>query len=204
MRGICSDRVRPRQRILDTARNLFRKYGIKGIGVEAIAEAAETNKMTLYRHFGSKDELIAECLREAANRACDIWSDLEAQNPGDALAQVKRWVRIGADCVLTEGRGCDLANAAVELPDGDHPAKRVIQEFKVAQRNRLADLCRRAGLQNPDLVSDTLSLLLEGARVNRQSVGPDGPCSQFVAAAEAVIAASQRRPKSVMADDRAR
>jgi hypothetical protein len=102
-------------------------------------------------------------------------------------------VRVGADCVLSEGRGCDLANAAVELPDGDHPAKRVIQEFKVEQRNRLADLCRRAGLQNPDLVSDTLSLLLEGARVNRQSVGPDGPCAQFVDAAEAVIEASHRR-----------
>jgi AcrR family transcriptional regulator len=196
MRGICPDRVRPRQRILDTARNLFRKHGIKGIGVEAIAEAAETNKMTLYRHFGSKDELIAECLREAASRACDIWADLEAQHPGDALAQVKGWVRVGAERVLSEGRGCDLANAAVELPDGDHPAKRVIQEFKVEQRNRLDDLCRRAGLQNPDLVSDTLSLLLEGARVNRQSVGPGGPCAQFVAAAEAVIDASQRRTET--------
>jgi AcrR family transcriptional regulator len=204
MRGICSDRGRPRQRILDTARNLFRTYGIKGIGVEAIAEAAETNKMTLYRHFGSKDELIAECLRDVASRASAIWTDLETQHPDDPIAQLRGWVRSGAECVVSEGRGCDLANAAVQLPDGDHPAKRVIQEFKVAQRNRLADLCRRAGLENADLVSDTLSLLLEGARVNRQSVGPDGPCAQFVAAAEAVIAASQRGAERVSAGEHAR
>ena len=46
--------LKPRERIVSTARDLFRKHGIRGIGVDAIAEAADTNKMTLYRHFGSK------------------------------------------------------------------------------------------------------------------------------------------------------
>src|SRR3569623_1359443 len=46
----------PRQRILAAADDLFRRQGIRGVGVEAIAEAAETNKKTLYRHFPSKDE----------------------------------------------------------------------------------------------------------------------------------------------------
>ena len=55
----CAAKARPRDRIVDTASGLFRKHGIRGIGVDAIAEAAGTNKMTLYRHFGSKDELIA-------------------------------------------------------------------------------------------------------------------------------------------------
>ena len=55
---------RPRERIIEMAQLLFRKHGIRGVGVDAIAEEAGTNKMTLYRHFGSKDELIAECLRE--------------------------------------------------------------------------------------------------------------------------------------------
>jgi len=193
MRGVCSIKTRPRDRILETARALFRKYGIKGIGVEAIAEAAETNKMTLYRHFGSKDDLIAACLRDVADRASAIWMDLETRYPDDPLAQLHEWIRFGAECTSAEGRGCDLANAAVELPDGDHPAKRVIQEFKMAQRERLADLCRRAGLKNADLVCDTLTLLLEGARVNRQSVGVSGPCAQFVSAAEAVVAAARAR-----------
>lgn len=193
MANICSGKLRPRDRILETARNLFRKYGIKGIGVEAIAEAAETNKMTLYRHFGSKDDLIAACLRDVADRASAIWTELEARHPDDPLGQLHGWIRFGSECVITEGRGCDLANAAVELPDGDHPAKRVIQEFKIAQREKLADLCRRAGLKDAELVCDTLSLLLEGARVNRQSVGVQGPCAHFVAAAEAVLTAAQPR-----------
>ena len=57
------ERSRPRDRILETARDMFHKHGIKGVGVDAITEAAGTNKMTLYRHFESKDELIVECLR---------------------------------------------------------------------------------------------------------------------------------------------
>jgi AcrR family transcriptional regulator len=193
MGGMCSIK-RPRDRIIETARNLFRKHGLKGIGVEAIADAAETNKMTLYRHFGSKDELIAACLRDAAITAEQAWDDLEKRHPGQPLAQLHTWVRLGAECVLSEGRGCDLANAAVELPEGEHPARRVIEEFKIRQRNRLAQLCRSAGVRDPELLADTLSLLLEGARVNRQSVGIGGPCAHFVPVAEGVIASFLEKP----------
>ena len=52
-----------RERILVAAGDLFHKQGIRGVGVEAIAEAAQTNKMTLYRYFASKDELITEWVR---------------------------------------------------------------------------------------------------------------------------------------------
>src|SRR5215813_2710960 len=114
--------LRPRERIISTARDLFRKHGIRGIGVDAIAEAAGTNKMTLYRHFGSKDELIAECLRDQAGRAEAKWAELDA------------------------------------------------------------------GATEPEALADGLHLLLEGARVSRQSVGPDGPCARFVKAADAIIA----------------
>jgi AcrR family transcriptional regulator len=187
MSSICSLKLRPRERILETARGLFRKYGVKGIGVEAIAEAAETNKMTLYRHFKSKDDLIAACLMDVAARAATVWEDLERQHAGDPVAQLHGWIRVGAECVLTEGRGCDLANAAVELPEGNHPAKKVIQDFKIAQHLKLTSLCEKAGLKDPRLAADTLSLLLEGARVNRQSIGHDGPCANYVAAAEHVV-----------------
>ena len=180
-------RPRPRDRIVDTARDLFRKHGLRGIGVDAIAETAGTNKMTLYRHFGSKDDLIVECLRGVAEGAERIWAGFEAAHPGDPMAQLNAWVRFSADCMDTSGRGCDLANAAVELAESDHPARRVIEEFKTAQRNRLAELCRAAGVAEADLLADALSLLLEGARVSRQSVGAEGPSAQFVRMAEAVI-----------------
>ena len=57
------DKIPPRERILAVASDLFYRNGIRAVGVESIAEAAGTNKMTLYRHFSSKDELVAEYLR---------------------------------------------------------------------------------------------------------------------------------------------
>jgi AcrR family transcriptional regulator len=187
--------AKPRERIISTARDLFRRHGIRGIGVDTIADVAGTNKMTLYRHFGSKDDLVVACLREVAREAEAIWDRFEAAHPDDPLAQLHAWVRCGAECVLGDGRGCDLANAAVELAESDHPARCVIEEFKTAQRDRLASLCRGAGIAKADLLADTLSLLLEGARVSRQSAGVEGPCARFIAIGEAVIAAFARGSK---------
>ena len=61
--------IPPRERILVVAADLFYRHGIRAVGVEAIADAAGTNKMTLYRHFASKDELVAEYLRCLAQKA---------------------------------------------------------------------------------------------------------------------------------------
>src|SRR5882724_7859762 len=76
----------PRERILAAARELLFCHGIRAVGVDAIAEAAGTNKMTLYRHFASKDELVAECLRQLAKDADTCWDRLEKLHPGDELA----------------------------------------------------------------------------------------------------------------------
>src|ERR1041385_8295444 len=88
----------------------------------------------------------------------------------------------------TDQRGCALANAAIELPEKDHPAKCVIERFKMEQRERLIALCRVSGLAEPEMLADELFLLLEGARVSRQSVGQQGPASRFVRMGEALIA----------------
>src|SRR5882762_2725904 len=101
-----SERVRPRDRILETARDMFHKHGIKGVGVDAITEAAGTNKMTLYRHFESKDELIVECLRATASKAGAMWETFEAEFPGDKLAQLHAWIRMAADSPPPPGRRC--------------------------------------------------------------------------------------------------
>jgi AcrR family transcriptional regulator len=180
-------RPRARDRIAGAARDLFHKHGIRGIGVDAIAEAAGTNKMTLYRHFGSKDDLIIQCLRDGALEADAWWEQIASDHPSDPLAQLHAWVLGCAECVFDD----DLANAAVELAESDHPARRVIEEIKTDQRNRLAKLCRAAGIVQGDLLADTLSLLLEGARVSRQSVGVEGPSAKFVRMCEAIIASFQ-------------
>jgi AcrR family transcriptional regulator len=189
-----SERIPPRERLLAVAGELFYRHGIRAVGVEAIAEAAGTNKMTLYRHFASKDELVAEYLRQAATAADHCWAVFEEAHPGDPLAQIRAWLAEMADHLAdTDERGCALANAAVELPDKAHPARRVIEEYKVAQRDRLVHLCRGAGLADPEMLADELHLLLEGARVTSQSVGADGLGARLMRMGEAMIAAHLAR-----------
>jgi AcrR family transcriptional regulator len=182
------DRISPRERILSVASDLFYRHGIRAIGVEKIIEAAETNKMTLYRHFASKDELVAEYLRRLAQEATSSWDQLEANHPGDPGAQLRAWLEDMATHVASgDERGCPLANAAVELPEKDHPARRVIEAFKSAQRERLIQLCASAALAEPDMLADELFLLLEGARVTAQSMGPKGLGERLVRMGEAMI-----------------
>lgn len=186
-------RARPRDRIIISAIDLFRRHGIKGIGVDAIAEAADSNKMTLYRHFGSKDDLVCECLKQISVKSEQIWRNLETAYPDDPMGQLRGWVHEVDEHVFNDPRGCDLANAAVELREANHPAHQVIVEAKKANTARLADLCRRAGIEQHEQLADALVLLVEGARVCRQSIGSDGPQQQLKQTCGAMIAAFSRR-----------
>ena len=182
-------RLPPRQRILAAAARLFYRHGIRAVGVEAIAETACTNKMTLYRHFASKEVLVAEYLRESAQAADRCWERLAKAHPGDPLAQLFAWLQEMASHLVLEERGCALANAAIELPEKDHPARRVIEEYKRAQHMRLVRLSEQAGLRDPEMLADELHLLLEGARVSAQSVGSEGLAGRLTSMGKAMIAA---------------
>jgi len=187
------DGIPPRERILATAVELFYRHGIRAVGVDSIAEAAGTNKMTLYRHFTSKDELVAEYLRRLADKATLVWGRLASQYPGDARAQLRGWLQeMAAHVESGKERGCALANAAVELPEKDHPARRVIEAFKTAQRRRIIELCSAAELTDPEMLADELFLLLEGARVTAQSIGREGLGDRLVRMGEAMIAAHDK------------
>lgn len=188
-----SERIPPRERIIAAARDLFYRHGIRAVGVEAIAEAAGTNKMTLYRHFESKDALVAEYLRGLAVEKHDNWSVIEARNPGNPRAQLEAWLVEAARNVSDPAsRGCALANAAVELPEKGHPARCVIEQCKQDSRTNLAALCRRAGVTQPELLADQLFMLLEGALVCTQSIGHEGPARNFIEAGRAIVAAHLR------------
>jgi len=180
--------LRPRDRILGTARDLFHRHGYRGVGVDAIAEAAGTNKMTLYRHFASKDELVAECLRQLSAEKEAAWDAISAAHPGDPQGELQAWLGLVDQYLMKlEKRGCALANAAVELPEKDHPARRVIEESKTKHRERLSRLCRDAGLAEPERLADEIFLLIEGARISLQSVGPGGPASRLSPMLKALI-----------------
>jgi AcrR family transcriptional regulator len=193
------DKTPPRERILQAARDLFYREGINAVSVDAIATAADTNKMTLYRHFSSKDELVAAYLNQLAAEGEAVWAEARARHPGDADAQL-RWLmrQVSQWASESNGRGCALANAAVELAERRHPARRVVEAHKRKQCERLVALVREAGYLRPERVADELFLLVEGARVSLQSVGPEGPGARLYALACELLDSRPKR-KSIKA-----
>ena len=186
----------PRERILQAARELFYRDGINAVSVDAIASAAGTNKMTLYRQFASKDALIAAYLGRLAAEGEAIWEEARSAHPGDPQAQLRYLMRrVSQFAAEFTGRGCALANAAIELAERKHPARKVVEAYKRRQCERLIALCREAGYLHPDRVAEELFLLGEGARVSLQSVGPQGPGARLFALAEALLDAAPKRKK---------
>jgi AcrR family transcriptional regulator len=187
-------RVPPRQRILDAADELFRRVGIRGVGVEAIAEAAGTNKMTLYRHFESKDELIAEWVRGIVEKKEAEWDEIAAAHPGDPEAQLVDWSRrVARKFADMEERGSTLGNALAELPEADHPARKVIDAHRVREHARILRLSREAGFPEPELAADQFYMLLEGAKACVRCIGLKRVGEHLMRSVDALIAARTRQ-----------
>ena len=160
----CDENACARDRIFEAAKKLFYKSGIRGVSVDAIAAEANTTKVTLYRVFESKDELIVKVLEEQAHRWSKWWDEIVARHPGKPRKQIEALFDAFRDELTSDAadRGCTMANAAVELED-DHPAKRVIREHKVEMGKRMRALCREMGAKHPDQLGDALMLLFRGA-----------------------------------------
>jgi len=187
-------RLPPRQRILDAADDLFRRYGIRGVGVEAIAETAGTNKMTLYRHFASKDELVAEWVRGIVDQKEAEWDDIAAQHPGDPQEQLVDWSRrVAKKFAEMEERGSTLGNALAELPEPDHPARRVIDGHRLREHERIRRVCREAGFPEPELAADQFYFLLEGAKACVHCIGLKRVGEHLMRSVDALVAAHRRR-----------
>ena len=187
-------RIPVRARILIAAGDLFHKQGVRGVGVEAIAEAAQTNKMTLYRYFDSKDDLIAEWVRGIVAHKEEEWKDLNAKHRGDPEGQLKDWSqRTAAKLRAMEERGSPLRNAFAELPDPNHPARRVIQEYRLREHKRVLRLCKAAGFPDPALSANLFSMMLEGAHSCGQCVGMRQIGEDLVRVVELMVDDSRRQ-----------
>lgn len=178
----------PRERILDAAEELFRDEGIRRVGVQAIAERAETTKMALYRHFGTKDELVAEWLRIVAADYRAAFDDAEAEHPGlprEQILAVARFVAEGLPALTY--RGCPFVNSLAELPDRSHPAREVIEEHKAHQARRLLGMCAEAGLPEPEQAVAEITFVLEGAQVSAQNGSIDQVGERVMRIVEGVV-----------------
>ncbi len=182
----------PRERILSAARTLFYRDGLHAVGVEAIAAAANTNKMTLYRHFGSKDQLIAAYIQHLADEGDALWLAIEATHPDDPQARLQLWLETVDQRLKESGaRGCAIANAAVELPP-THPARHIIEDYKLRKRDRLMRLLNDARYADPGQLADEIFLMFEGAQISMQCAGKSGPASRLIAMVRALLSTARK------------
>ena len=155
------------RRILDAAAELFYARGITAVGVDLIARESGVTKKTLYERFGSKEALVAAYLRERDER-WRRWLAEQVEAGGDASAYervLRTFDALGLWMRRENPRGCGFVNAAAELPDPEHPGRKVIGEQKRWLRGYLRELAAGAGARDADGLADELVLLHEGATV---------------------------------------
>ncbi|EJM89711.1 MULTISPECIES: TetR/AcrR family transcriptional regulator [unclassified Pseudomonas] len=171
----------PRERIIDAAHALFFEQGISRVTVDAIAALAGSTKMTLYRHFETKDLLVLEWLRLLTEQYSAVLDDLAEQLPGQPVMQLLGFAEfIAADLEKSGYRGCPFTNSLAELADQLHPARLLIEAHKRRQFQRVAELCEEARLADPLDKAQELTLLLEGAQVVAQNKGMSDVASQLL------------------------
>ncbi|HIH2750576.1 TetR/AcrR family transcriptional regulator [Burkholderia aenigmatica] len=165
-----------RERILQTASELFYREGTRAVGVDLIVAQAGVAKTSLYRHFATKDDLIeAFLLREDA----DFWAHWDAvaaqyrRTPREELDAQLQW--IGERIARPGYRGCPQINIAAEYADGNHPARKVAVAHKQELRRRLTELAAAIGVDEPETFALRLATVIDGALSSGQALHAHGP-----------------------------
>jgi AcrR family transcriptional regulator len=180
-----------RERLLNTAADLFYREGMRAVGVDLVVERTGVAKTSLYRYFPAKDDLIAAVLERDDRNYWAHWERIAqeaGQDPAAELSAHVQWIARYID--RPEFRGCAFLNAATEFPGADHPARKIALRHKVELRRRVAALTVRLGIRDPEGLADQLVLLVDGAYVNGQLRGKRGPVQALPAAAAALIKAA--------------
>ncbi|MGZ8610746.1 MAG: TetR/AcrR family transcriptional regulator [Actinomycetota bacterium] len=183
-------RARPaRERILETAERLFYRDGYHAVGVDTIIAESGVAKMTLYRNFRSKDELIAAYLQRANQQLLDWIERLiePHEDPHAALEAIFDGVAKLASS--PQCLGCAFVGAAAEFPEPEHPGHRIALEHKRAVVGRLRALAEGAGARDPDGLAEGLLLVMDGAWSAARVFGPGSHGRRAADAARALIAA---------------
>ena len=187
--SVCDGAACARDRIFDAAKRLFYKFGVRGVSVDAIAAEADTTKVTLYRVFESKDDLLVKVLEDQSQHFWTWWDEVVAEHAGRPREQLEALFADFRDCIAedTAERGCLLSNAAVEVVEEGHPAREVIRAHKAELAKRLRELCHAMGARQPDVLGDSLSLLLNGIFSARLGVDGRAQVASVFEAAKALI-----------------
>lgn len=155
-----------RDRILTTASDLFYRRGVHAVGIDLIIERADVAKASLYRHFGTKDDLIAAFLEREDAEFWAAWDAVAAEHDDPAAELTAQLEWIGARVGRPGYRGCPQINVAAEFSDAEHPARLVAATHKRELRDRLTRLAQALGVRDPNELGGQLTILINGAFVS--------------------------------------
>ncbi|GAB4512815.1 MAG: TetR family transcriptional regulator [Roseibium sp.] len=158
-----------RDDLVDTALRLFYTQGFNATGIDRILAEAGVAKMTLYKHFRSKDELILAALNRRDEQFRNwLMGEMEkaSADPRERILAMfdalEEWFN-GRAFKGLGFNGCAFINAASEFGDQQHPAHRTAAEHKRRIVEYLEVLCAEAGADDPAGLAEQLALLKEGA-----------------------------------------
>lgn len=155
-----------RQRILDTADRLFYAEGLRSVGIDRIIAEAEVAKMTLYNHFGSKDDLITAVLQQREAAVVALFEKNIDKHHRQDRDRLEAFFLALRDWFRSRGyRGCSFINATVELADRDHPGSL----FAEAHKRRFFEMLGRIVVEthgpSAERLVPAICLIVEGAIV---------------------------------------
>ncbi len=177
------------ERLLNAAAKLFEAKGIQAVGVDEICASADVAKMSLYKHFKGKDQLIAAYLQRMDEAFLGSIERAIGKAPGDARAGVGALFEFLYEWFQTpEFRGCPFLNAAAEFADVSHPARSVCLSHKARLQEILARVVREMGKPDAEPLASQLLLLMDGAVLRAQMTGSPESARHAKLAAERLIA----------------
>jgi AcrR family transcriptional regulator len=179
--------VTPKDKVFQTAARLFYQHGYRAVGVDTIAAESGIGKMTLYRHYPSKDDLIVAYLRDS-NEA--FWNGFEqlTKDAGTPREKLLAFFQGLQEYVMTPAcYGCPFLNVATEYPETEYPGHQVAIEHKQTVRSRFRQLAKEAGAKKPDILADQLFLLMDGAYMASRMFGAKNPAAHLAEAARVLV-----------------
>jgi AcrR family transcriptional regulator len=163
-KGETIDVERTRGKLLRAATELFYRDGTH-VAVNEIADRAAVSKLTIYRHFDSKDGLLEEVLRQRSERVM-AWLRSATDRPTDPLERLLAvFDALHGWYAERRFRGCAIVNAATQSPTPIAPARRLAAVHLERVRELLTRLAADAGAIDPESAGRQLLILLEGATV---------------------------------------
>lgn len=183
-----------RSHVLDVAGDLFYRDGIRATGVDEVAAKAGVAPTTLYRLFGSKDDLVGAYVEHADQGVREmIEAAVAAAGPAWRDQLLAIFDSVLAEVGSSHFRGCAMMMTLAEFPDPALPAHRNAVAGKSWIRQRIGELTAQLNTRDPAELADHLTLVLEGTLAAGQSLGPSGPARQARRLAEAILASAAER-----------